>query len=63
MTKHEELLELLENHRDNCGDSKGRDGGYLDNAVRKAISIVLELVQADKAKEVVDKVLSERKNS
>jgi hypothetical protein len=43
------------------GDSRGRDGEYLDKAVGKAVEMVLKMVQDDKAREVVDKVVAERK--
>ena len=43
MNIKEQLLKLLREHSDNCGDNLGRNGEYLDEQVNKIIDIVRTL--------------------
>ena len=52
------ILELLEQHNENCGDNLGRDGEYLSDAV----SNILDLVKRLPSDEEIDRLRRENTN-
>jgi hypothetical protein len=44
ITELEELKKILKEHKENCGDNRGRDGEYLDKQATKALCIVDNLL-------------------